>query len=90
MKLRNQLLLLTLELISLFTILMVLFYTKLICTRTRHLDLMVITLVIKAGYTGNHQLCFINKNSYADKTVAFSFVGPDDLAKIQAPKDASG
>jgi hypothetical protein len=43
-----------------------------------------------AGATGQHDMCFFNKNSGSDKVVSFSFMGPDDQATVQAPKDATG
>jgi hypothetical protein len=43
-----------------------------------------------AGSTGQHKMCFLNKNSGADKVVSFTFLGPDDQSKVQAPVDATG
>lgn len=42
-----------------------------------------------AGATGKHEMCFLNTNSASDKTVMFSFIGPDDQASIPTIKDAS-
>ncbi|KAI8900612.1 emp24/gp25L/p24 family/GOLD-domain-containing protein [Globomyces pollinis-pini] len=38
-----------------------------------------------AGSTGQHQMCFYNQNSPAEKVISFSFLGPDDLAHLKAP-----
>ncbi len=43
-----------------------------------------------AGATGNHEMCFFNTNSASDKIISFSFMGPDDQAHVEAPKDATG
>jgi hypothetical protein len=43
-----------------------------------------------AGATGQHDMCIFNKKSSSDKVVSFSFMGPDDQAKVTTPTDASG